>query len=157
MADKWFSLLCGGKNVTIWLEAEVLQPGVKNQTHTPCVSLSWLGVCSCSNELHHEFWQSQQKSINLRSGGPLNHLRAGNIGVKTLALPKPPGAITEPGGPQIDRLIWSPALVHKGMTHNVENSQSACPVRPSVWRFGAGVCLRVPGIKWVTVTFCLDG
>lgn len=119
MADKWFYLFRAEKNASIWLEAEMLQTGVKNETRTPCVLLSWLRVCSCSNELHNEFRQSQQKSINLRSGAPLNPLRAWNIGEKTWTLPKPPGAITEPGRPQIDRLIWSAALVHKGLTRNI--------------------------------------
>lgn len=112
MADKWFSLFCGrgGRMSVFDWGLSCCSQVLKNAMRTLCVLLRGLPVCCCSNELHKEFPAIPPEIHKSAFRSPLNHLRAWNIGEETRTLPKPPGAIVQLGRPQIDRLIWSPAL-----------------------------------------------
>lgn len=99
--------------------AELLQPGVENDTRTLSVLLRWLRVCCCSNELHNEFRQSHQKSINLRSGAPWTISEPEILARRRERFPNRQEQSRNWEGHRLIDWFDLRLSLHKGMTHNI--------------------------------------
>lgn len=114
-----FPYLVGKKMSVFDWGAELLQPGVENDTRTLSVLLRWLRVCCCCNELHNEFRQSHQKSINLRSGAPWTISEPEILERRRERFPNRQEQSRNWEGHRLIDWFDLRLSLHKGMTHNI--------------------------------------